>query len=306
MVETARRTKRLVQVGIHRRSASYCKQAAEFFRSGAVGQVTVAHAARVANEYARGIGRIADTDPPPGVAWDLFLEPAPAVPYNENSLSYKFRWLYDYSGGQLTDNGVHFLDLIQWGLGRDAPLSVTAVGGKCAVQDDRHTVDTIGPSGRSCPNAKPPCRTRAATLWTETGTGAWRIGTPSRRPTGPGRPPTWPTSQTSSASTCAATGRSNASLTAQRRTAISTTNAGICGDSADPPPDTVPRCPVAGNRPAFPVGPNRWWRTKHSSPFRGHARTLRHLARNTGTMTAHAELHRPDESATTARLPGTL
>ena len=225
MVETARRTKRLVQVGIHRRSASYCKQAADFFRSGAVGQVTVAHAARVANEYARGIGRIADTDPPPGVAWDLFLEPAPAVPYNEKSLSYKFRWLYDYSGGQLTDNGVHFLDLIQWGLGRDAPLSVTAV---------------------------------------------------------------------------------NASLTAQRRTAISTTNAGICGDSADPPPDTVPRCPVAGSRPAFPVGPNRWWRTKHSSPFRGHARTLRHLARNTGTMTAHAEFHRPDESATTARLPGTL
>ena len=143
MVETARRTKRVVQVGIHRRSAPYCKEAAEFVQSGAIGQVTVARAARLANEYPHGIGLTADTDPPPGVDWDLFLGPAPAVPYNENRMSYKFRWFYDYSGGQLTDNGVHFLDLIQWGLGRDAPLSVTAVGGKYAVRDSRQTVDTM-------------------------------------------------------------------------------------------------------------------------------------------------------------------
>ena len=143
MVETAKHTKRVVQVGIHRRSASYCKQAAEFVRSGAIGQVTVARAARVVNEYPHGIGRTADADPPPGVDWDLFLGPAPAVPYNENRMSYKFRWFYDYSGGQLTDNGVHFLDLIQWGLGRDAPLAVTAVGGKYAVRDSRQTVDTM-------------------------------------------------------------------------------------------------------------------------------------------------------------------
>ena len=143
MVETAKHTKRVVQVGIHRRSASYCRQAAEFVRSGAIGQVTVARAARVVNEYPHGIGRTADADPPPGVDWDLFLGPAPAVPYNENRMSYKFRWFYDYSGGQLTDNGVHFLDLIQWGLGRDAPLSVTAVGGKYAVRDSRQTVDTM-------------------------------------------------------------------------------------------------------------------------------------------------------------------
>ena len=143
MIETAKRTNRVVQAGIHRRSARYCKEAADFVRSGAIGHVTVARAAQVANEYPHGIGNPPDASPPPGVDWNLYLGPAPAVPYNENRFSYKFRWFYDYSGGQLSDNGVHFLDLIQWGLGRDAPLSVTAIGGKYAVKDNRQTVDTM-------------------------------------------------------------------------------------------------------------------------------------------------------------------
>ncbi len=143
MVETAKRTKRVVQAGIHRRSSLYCKEAADFVRSGAIGHITVARAARVANEYPHGIGSTPDADPPPDIDWDLYLGPAPAVPYNRNRFSYKFRWFYDYSGGQLTDNGVHFLDLIQWGLGQDAPQSVTAIGGKYAVRDNRQTVDTM-------------------------------------------------------------------------------------------------------------------------------------------------------------------
>ena len=130
-------------MGIHRRSADYCREAAEYVRSGAIGHVTVARAARLANEYPHGIGSPPASDPPPGVPWDLYLGPAPEVPYQQNRMSYKFRWFYDYSGGQLTDNGVHFLDLIQWGLGRDAPLSVVAMGGKFAVRDDRETADTM-------------------------------------------------------------------------------------------------------------------------------------------------------------------
>lgn len=143
MVEVAKQAERVVQVGIHRRSAPYCRDVAEFVRSGGIGQVTVARAARLANEYPHGIGNPPDGDPPPDIDWDLYLGPAPAAAFNPNRLSYNFRWFYDYSGGQLTDNGVHFLDMIQWGLGRDAPLSVTALGGKYAVQDNRQTVDTM-------------------------------------------------------------------------------------------------------------------------------------------------------------------
>src|SRR3954453_3586156 len=39
MVEVARQTNRVTQVGIHRRSAVFCKEAAEFVRSGGIGHV---------------------------------------------------------------------------------------------------------------------------------------------------------------------------------------------------------------------------------------------------------------------------
>ncbi len=143
MVEVAEETKRVVQVGIHRRSSPYCREAAEIVGEGGIGHVTVARCGRIANEWPLGIGNPADADPPAGVDWDLYLGPAPANPYNPNRGRFKFRWFHDYSGGQLTDNGVHFLDLIQWGLGKDRPLSVTAIGGKYALQDNREIPDTM-------------------------------------------------------------------------------------------------------------------------------------------------------------------
>jgi predicted dehydrogenase len=55
---------------------------------------------------------------------------------------YRFRWFWNYSGGQVTNFGTHYLDMIQWSLGKDAPLSVTAIGGKYAVKDNREVPDT--------------------------------------------------------------------------------------------------------------------------------------------------------------------
>ncbi len=143
MVETARRTKRVVQVGIHRRSSPFCREAAELVRGGGIGHVTSARCAVLVNLWPHGIGRPADSTPPPDVEWEMFLGPAPAARYNENRNLYKFRWFYNYSGGQLTDNGVHFLDMIQWGLGQDAATSVTAMGGKYALEDNREVPDTL-------------------------------------------------------------------------------------------------------------------------------------------------------------------
>src|SRR3954454_22789042 len=42
MVDTAGATRRVVQVGIHRRSSKFLQEAAEFIQSGGIGQVTVA------------------------------------------------------------------------------------------------------------------------------------------------------------------------------------------------------------------------------------------------------------------------
>ncbi len=65
------------------------------------------------------------------------------MPYNRNRAFYRFRWFYDYSGGQVTNFGAHFLDFTHWALGHEAPLAVAAMGGKLAVEDNREMPDTL-------------------------------------------------------------------------------------------------------------------------------------------------------------------
>ncbi len=143
MVEAVRQHGRVCQVGIHRRSAPVCREAAELIRSGALGKISVARAFHIENEWPKGIGKPPDGTPPADVDWEAWLGPAPKVPYNLNRTFYRFRWFYDYSGGQLTNFGVHYLDFIQWALGQTAPQTVTALGGKVAIDDNREIPDTL-------------------------------------------------------------------------------------------------------------------------------------------------------------------
>ena len=143
MVEAAERTGRVSQVGTQRRSTASLSEAANFVRSGGIGHVTVAKSYHLENEWPKGIGNPPDTDPPNPKDWDMWLGPAPKVPYNINRSYYKFRWFRDYSGGQLTNYGVHNVDMIRWALGLEYPRRVTALGGKYVVQDNREIPDTL-------------------------------------------------------------------------------------------------------------------------------------------------------------------
>lgn len=144
MVKAVKQHNRVCQVGIHRRSADFCRQAAELVRNGGIGKVTAARAFHVQNEWPRGIGHPPDAEPPADLDWEAWLGPAPQRRYNPNRTFYRFRWFYDYSGGQVTNFGVHYLDFIQWALGQNAPTSVTALGGRFAgLEDNREIPDTL-------------------------------------------------------------------------------------------------------------------------------------------------------------------
>ena len=144
MVEAAETHRRVVQVGIHRRSVPYCREAADLVRSGALGKITVARAFHVQNEWPLGIGNPPDSAPPADVDWESWQGPAPRRPYNPNRTFYRFRWFYDYSGGQVTNFSVHYLDFIHWAIGQTAPLAVTAMGGRFAgMEDNREIPDTL-------------------------------------------------------------------------------------------------------------------------------------------------------------------
>ena len=143
MVQVGNETNRVVQVGIHRRSSPFLREAAELVQSGALGKVTVAKAFHVQNEWPVGIGKPSDGPPPSEAEWNQWLGPAPYVPYNRNREFYKFRWFYNYSGGQVTNFGVHYMDMMRWCLAQDAPKAVTAMGGNFAVEDNREIPDTL-------------------------------------------------------------------------------------------------------------------------------------------------------------------
>jgi predicted dehydrogenase len=143
MCRVAEETKRVTQVGLHRRSTPFVREAVELVRSGGIGKVSVCQAFFHRNETPMGIGKITPTEPPAGLDWDRWLGPAPKVPYSPTRALYKFRWFPDQSGGQIANMGVHYLDVFQWALGQDAPKSVACLGGKYAVDDDREIPDTM-------------------------------------------------------------------------------------------------------------------------------------------------------------------
>ena len=142
MVEAATRYNRVVQVGLHRRSSEAYAQIAEHIKTGRIGKVTVGRAYRVSNMYPGGIGRLPDTAPPKGLDWDMWLGPRPKRAYKDNIVLYKFRWWQSYSS-QVANWGVHYCDAMRWVLAEQAPISISAHGGRFAVDDDRTIPDTM-------------------------------------------------------------------------------------------------------------------------------------------------------------------
>jgi predicted dehydrogenase len=142
MVEVARQTKRVVQVGLHRRSSALFAEASKMFTSDAIGKITVSRCYHLSNMYPTGIGKAEPSAPPPDLDWDMWLGPRPERPFQATIAPYKFRWWMPYSS-QIANNGVHFLDAIRWMTGDEAPSRICAMGGRFAVDDDRTIPDTM-------------------------------------------------------------------------------------------------------------------------------------------------------------------
>ena len=138
----ARKNNRVVAVGSQQRSAPHFAKCAELVQSGYLGDVSAIDCWIVSNEYPQGAGELANGEPPPGLDWDLYLGPAPKVPYNRNRYIWNFRWFWDYSGGNMTDWGAHHLDSIHQIMNVNAPKSAYAAG-SLKLKDGRDTPDTL-------------------------------------------------------------------------------------------------------------------------------------------------------------------
>ncbi len=149
MVQAARKYNRVVQAGTMQRSGGYFKKAAELVKSGILGEITFVHTWQSGAVKKAGWGRPADGPVPAGLDWDMWLGPAPKVPFNLNRWGVgvtsfpTFRYFWDYAGGAMTDWGVHLIDPVHQCFGEPMPTTISTQGGKLFVDDNTDTPDTM-------------------------------------------------------------------------------------------------------------------------------------------------------------------
>lgn len=151
MVAAQRKHQRIVQLGTQARTSPHFHEAIAYIKSGKLGKCLVAKAWESSKQGS--IGRPADSPPPPGVDYDLWLGPAPLRPFNARRFHGNWRWFFDYGTGDLGNDGVHRLDVARWALSTaveaqgGAPLvmpqSVSAHGGKWYFDDMQEWPDTL-------------------------------------------------------------------------------------------------------------------------------------------------------------------
>ena len=141
MAEAKARSGKHLQVGTQSRSTAVVQDAIARVRGGAIGEVLVAKAWN--SQRRRSIGKTKPSSPPPQLDFDLWVGPAPMVPYRSNLLPGIWRWWYDFGCGDIGNDGVHDIDVACWGLGVDThPSRIACLGGKSFFDDDQQFPDT--------------------------------------------------------------------------------------------------------------------------------------------------------------------
>ena len=133
LVEAVRKHKRVLQTGSQRRSMKNHRIGCELVRNGRAGKIHTI----IANNYPSPWECDLPGQPvPKGLDWDAWCGPTEPVPYNKDIYIQRSNpgWisLRPWSGGEMTGNGPHGLDQIQWALDMDhtGPVEVWAEGGK--------------------------------------------------------------------------------------------------------------------------------------------------------------------------------
>ena len=131
--DAARRYGAILQAGSQQRSDEKFIRACELVRNGRIGAL---HTVKIEIPTRPGSAEPWSPQPvPPELDYDLWLGPAPWAPYHVDRCHYKFRFVSDYSGGDVTNWGAHQLDIAQWGIGADdsGPLEVEGHGKRNAT-----------------------------------------------------------------------------------------------------------------------------------------------------------------------------
>jgi len=143
MVAAQKRTNRVVQVGQWQRSQQHFRDAVDYVYAGQLGNIRTVKVWCYQGWMKPG-PVVADSAPPPGVDYKMWLGPATERAFNSSRFHFNFRWFWDYAGGLMTDWGVHLLDYALLGMKAPVPKTVVSLGGIFAYPDlAQETPDTL-------------------------------------------------------------------------------------------------------------------------------------------------------------------
>jgi len=133
MVKGVRATDRIVQIGMQRRSAPSVFRAKRVIDDGMLGRIT-----QVKPKWHWNVSRPLDNSPLAGkLHWEKFLGPAPERELQPMRFR-KWRVFRDYAGGNMTDQGTHLMDVVQWFTGNGRPKSAVAQGYIAKMEGAEH------------------------------------------------------------------------------------------------------------------------------------------------------------------------
>lgn len=142
MLDTARHTKRICQVGTQSRSNPGMREAIAYVQNGKIGKVDLAIG--LCYKPRKSIGKVKQaTEPPKSLDYNLWCGPAPMTPLMRTNLHYDWHWVWATGNGDLGNQGVHEMDKARWGLGKKTlPNQVLCMGGRFGYVDDGETANT--------------------------------------------------------------------------------------------------------------------------------------------------------------------
>jgi predicted dehydrogenase len=137
MSNTVHKYGRVFQVGSQQRSDWNFRRACELVRNGRIGKLQTVKCGLPGGtpDFAQMAHRKKPEPVPEGFDYDMWLGPAPYAPYCPARCHVDFRWILDYSGGQITDWGGHHPDIAQWGMDTEktGPVEIRSAKGKYAT-----------------------------------------------------------------------------------------------------------------------------------------------------------------------------
>ena len=133
MIAAVRKSKQVVQIGMQRRSAESIMKAKGLVDDGVLGRISM-----VKPQWDWNVAKPLDNSPLPGeLDWKRFLGNARKRDVEPMRFR-RWRYFWDYAGGNMTDQGTHLMDVVQWFTKSGPPRSAIMHGYVAKMTGSEH------------------------------------------------------------------------------------------------------------------------------------------------------------------------